>query len=857
MPPVAETTSDEVTLNRSERRKSRGPLVCQVQGCERELENEKKFFQRHRICAYHLKLDSLVVDGKTSRFCQQCGRFHGLEEFEGLRRSCTKQLTLHNKRRNQKRKEAPSHATDRQQVRTIAEAEAAAAAYATPLSGLQVQCLPAGFNSTRLGTLQATAVSGARPLGGELSSGSTMLSYEDLKRLLEAASLLQLPSATKDASQANASGPGVAPEGNVVLDTSRLLANYGLSSGLKSSIMQLGLSTGDAQGDATRAQGHTPILLCLANSAEEHASVLAELQHLGPQVPGPPGRQGDASISNTSGPEADGESPAKRQKTECTDGFLGSQDALGTPAEQNGSQSTEQGTKPMKDLFATPGGLYNGIRLPLDLSAIPVSCASGLSGSTQMQVSMLGSIPGLSLGDGTVPLRVIDSQAGDLGVLPLYQYDRDSHSFIPVMPVTLGSTSAMRTSDLPDPISPHQKDGIAADPGPSGSDATVGAGAYLPLILNTGSIAAALQQAGLSSDIAHSILPAIGGEGHCAPQDHLVPSAERLGGSVPAGETGSQVPSVTNIDDIRQLVGASLGVGMSGRTADAWQVQGTDSETTSAGAVGAERSGTPGVAPGAYSPVQKGEDIPNKWVGRDIKVEVGSEAAELGATSSPSVLPVSLEEGDHGGPLEAGKTLSGASKEGALESMGIAGDSGPCLQPLECLTPVEGAGDGEAPEVLCAQDPPGGNITVQADALGTASCGSHSMSAGMLPLSLSRLPSEGTGSEEPSQPAGPMASGVAHEPVWPTWSSGSHEDHRLMVLVLLARSWFRAREGLSEGSGPEHPAVHDVVQQLMSVDWGLDFMAVGEELRLMQEWQTLRSALSRIISRVEHMDGGR
>lgn len=38
-------------------------------------------------CPYS-QLDSLVVDGKPSRFCQQCGRFHPIDEFEGNRRSC-------------------------------------------------------------------------------------------------------------------------------------------------------------------------------------------------------------------------------------------------------------------------------------------------------------------------------------------------------------------------------------------------------------------------------------------------------------------------------------------------------------------------------------------------------------------------------------------------------------------------------------------------------------------------------------------------------------------------------------------------------------------------------------------------
>ena len=34
----------------------------------------------------HLKMMSLVVDGRPSRFCQQCGKFHDLTDFDGERR---------------------------------------------------------------------------------------------------------------------------------------------------------------------------------------------------------------------------------------------------------------------------------------------------------------------------------------------------------------------------------------------------------------------------------------------------------------------------------------------------------------------------------------------------------------------------------------------------------------------------------------------------------------------------------------------------------------------------------------------------------------------------------------------------
>lgn len=41
----------------------------------------------------------MVVEGQAIRFCQQCGRFQLLDEFDGDRRSCKKKLEKHNERR--------------------------------------------------------------------------------------------------------------------------------------------------------------------------------------------------------------------------------------------------------------------------------------------------------------------------------------------------------------------------------------------------------------------------------------------------------------------------------------------------------------------------------------------------------------------------------------------------------------------------------------------------------------------------------------------------------------------------------------------------------------------------------------
>ncbi|XP_002965229.2 squamosa promoter-binding-like protein 14 [Selaginella moellendorffii] len=87
------------------RKKQRGPSqpqvapVCQVEGCGTDLRGSKGYHRRHRVCEVHSKTPKSVVDGIEKRFCQQCSRFHVLEEFDDGKRSCRKRLAGHNERR--------------------------------------------------------------------------------------------------------------------------------------------------------------------------------------------------------------------------------------------------------------------------------------------------------------------------------------------------------------------------------------------------------------------------------------------------------------------------------------------------------------------------------------------------------------------------------------------------------------------------------------------------------------------------------------------------------------------------------------------------------------------------------------
>ncbi|KAG2433956.1 hypothetical protein HYH02_012501 [Chlamydomonas schloesseri] len=76
--------------------------MCQVDGCGQDLSPQKPYYQRFRVCERHLRLPSLLVDGRPRRFCQQCGRFHELKEFDGDKRSCRARLAAHNARRRKR-----------------------------------------------------------------------------------------------------------------------------------------------------------------------------------------------------------------------------------------------------------------------------------------------------------------------------------------------------------------------------------------------------------------------------------------------------------------------------------------------------------------------------------------------------------------------------------------------------------------------------------------------------------------------------------------------------------------------------------------------------------------------------------
>lgn len=75
------------------------PPACQVEKCAADLADAKEYYRRHRVCEQHSKARIVLVLGLQQRFCQQCSRFHVLEEFDEAKRSCRRRLAGHNERR--------------------------------------------------------------------------------------------------------------------------------------------------------------------------------------------------------------------------------------------------------------------------------------------------------------------------------------------------------------------------------------------------------------------------------------------------------------------------------------------------------------------------------------------------------------------------------------------------------------------------------------------------------------------------------------------------------------------------------------------------------------------------------------
>ncbi|KAJ0764843.1 putative transcription factor SBP family [Helianthus annuus] len=75
---------------------------CQVPGCETDISELKGYHKRHRVCLGCANASNVVINGESKRYCQQCGKFHVLLDFDEGKRSCRRKLERHNNRRRRK-----------------------------------------------------------------------------------------------------------------------------------------------------------------------------------------------------------------------------------------------------------------------------------------------------------------------------------------------------------------------------------------------------------------------------------------------------------------------------------------------------------------------------------------------------------------------------------------------------------------------------------------------------------------------------------------------------------------------------------------------------------------------------------
>lgn len=75
---------------------------CQVPNCGVDISELKGYHKRHKVCLGCANAISVFIDGENKRYCQQCGKFHILSDFDEGKRSCRRKLERHNNRRRRK-----------------------------------------------------------------------------------------------------------------------------------------------------------------------------------------------------------------------------------------------------------------------------------------------------------------------------------------------------------------------------------------------------------------------------------------------------------------------------------------------------------------------------------------------------------------------------------------------------------------------------------------------------------------------------------------------------------------------------------------------------------------------------------
>lgn len=139
-------------------------LFCQVEDCRAPLEGLKEYHQRYKVCDHHLKMEYIERDGQKLRFCQQCGRFQPLEDFDDRKRSCRARLQRHNARRRKRPRDLDDMSDP-----------TAAAAIAAGFSPTEVSAMQDAMQFASATLMQTTAqggMAGMQPNGVDMAAAS-------------------------------------------------------------------------------------------------------------------------------------------------------------------------------------------------------------------------------------------------------------------------------------------------------------------------------------------------------------------------------------------------------------------------------------------------------------------------------------------------------------------------------------------------------------------------------------------------------------------------------------------------------------------------------------------------------------
>ncbi|KAF9605281.1 hypothetical protein IFM89_015897 [Coptis chinensis] len=148
-------------------------LRCQIPGCEVDISQLKGYHKRHRVCLRCANATSVFLDGQEKRYCQQCGKFHILPDFDEGKRSCRRKLERHNKRRRRKAGEFTVAVEKETQVDQLAEEDAIddkAGKDETPNESEDGNVSPVsshpGSQSIQSGSVKSFVTSGDTQMGG-------------------------------------------------------------------------------------------------------------------------------------------------------------------------------------------------------------------------------------------------------------------------------------------------------------------------------------------------------------------------------------------------------------------------------------------------------------------------------------------------------------------------------------------------------------------------------------------------------------------------------------------------------------------------------------------------------------------